>query len=232
MIPKIIHYCWLSEEPYPKLINDCIESWNKYLPDYEFVLWNTKRIDMNSNLWLKQSYENKKYAFAADYIRFYALYHYGGIYLDADVEILRSFNDLLNKKEFIGEEASGDIEAAVIGAEKGLPWVKQCLDYYENRVFIKHDGTMDIKPLPLMVGKVLRNYPCIQIFPYQFFSPKNYNIQKIDISPQTYCVHHFDGKWIKKGAKYKIKIYLHKFLYFLFGRTAHNKIVHIIRIFK
>ena len=232
MIPKIIHYCWLSTDPYPPLIKGCINSWKKYLPDYEFILWDTKRININSNLWLKQTFENRKYAFAADYIRFYALYHFGGIYLDADVEVLRSFDNLLERTEFIGEEASGDIEAAVIGTEKHAIWVKQCLDYYENRTFIKSDGSLEMKPVPLIVKKVLRNYPHIQILPYQYFSPKDYNMQKIDIMPETYCIHHFDGKWIKRGFKHKTKNYLHKFFYLLFGRIGHNKIVQIIRIFK
>ena len=232
MIPKIIHCCWLSGDPYPELIQQCLSSWQKYLPDYEFMLWDTKCIDMNSCVWLKQAYENKKYAFAADYVRFYALYHYGGIYLDADVEVLRSFDDLLNRTEFIGEDASGDIEAAIVGAEKNASWIKRCLDYYENRAFIKPDGSFDMKPVPLMVEKVLRSYSYIQILPYQYFSPKDYNIQKIDISPQTYCIHHFDGKWIKKGLIYKLKIFSHKFLYFLFGRAGHNRIVHLIRLLK
>ena len=232
MIPKIIHFCWLSGDSFPQLVKLCIDSWEEKLADYQIILWDITRININSNLWLKQAYEQKKYAFAADYIRFYALYHYGGIYLDADVEVLRSFDDLLNRKEFIGEDASGDIEAAIIGAEKGLPWIKQCLDYYANRAFLQCNGKMDTKPVPLMVGKVLRDYPHVQILPYQFFSPKDYNIQKIDVTPQTYCIHHFDGKWISRGFKYKIKISLHKFLYFIFGRTIHNKIVHIIRIFK
>lgn len=232
MIPKIIHYCWLSGDPYPLLIENCIQSWKKCLPDYEFVLWDTKRIDVNSNLWLKQAYENRKYAFAADYIRFYALYHFGGIYLDADVEVLRSFNPLLIRKEFVGEEASGDIEAAIIGAEKGSLWIKECLDYYQNRPFIKSSGKFDIKPVPLLLNKTILHYPEIEILPYYYFSPKDYNIQKIDVTSQTYCIHHFDGKWIKKGFKYKMKVFLHKFLYSLGGRLGHNRIIHFIRLFK
>ena len=84
------------------------------MPDYELILWDTSRIDINSNQWLKQAYENKKYAFAADYIRFYALYYYGGNYLDADVEVFKSFTPLLNQKQFIVDEAVVDIEAAVM----------------------------------------------------------------------------------------------------------------------
>lgn len=231
MIPKIIHYCWLSGEPYPALVTRCIESWKQKLPDFELILWDSDRINISSNLWLSQTYKNKKYAFAADYIRFYALYHYGGIYLDADVEVLKSFNPLLNQIQFIGEEASGDIEAAVIGTEKGLPWVKQCLDYYENRPFIKANGKLDIRPVPLLVANILTNSD-VKIKPFYYFSPKNINTGKIYITNKTFCIHHFDGKWIKKGFYFKFKRIIHYILHSLIGRKNHNKIVQHIRKIK
>lgn len=135
----------------------------KILPDYQIILWDTHKIDINSNLWLKQTYENKKYAFASDFIRCYALFHYGGIYLDADVEVIKSFTPLLNKQIIIGEEASGDIEAAVLGAEKGAPWLKACLEYYQNRPFIKPDGSFDTKPIPILLNFIRKNtYPTNQ----------------------------------------------------------------------
>lgn len=230
MIPKIIHYCWLSGDPYPPLIENCIQSWKKHMPEYQIILWDTDRIDINSNLWLKQAYEHKKYAFASDYIRFYALYNYGGIYLDADVEVLKSFSPLLDLIQIVGEEASGDIEAAVMGAEKGLSWVKECLDYYQDRQFIKQNKEFDMRPVPLLVTSILSKTD-IKVMPFYYFSPKDYNIGKIMISDETYCIHHFDGKWIQKGFTYKIKILLHKFIYFNFGRTGHNKLVRIIRKF-
>lgn len=168
MIPQIIHYCWLSNDPFPPLIKRCLESWHTHLPNYQFILWDTNQIDINSNLWLKQAFENRKYAFAADYIRFYALYHYGGIYLDADVEVFKSFDNLLKEKQFLGEEAGGDIEAAVMGAEKGLDWVKECLDYYKERPFIKNNGDFDMSPVPLLVSKIISNKH-INIKPYYYF---------------------------------------------------------------
>lgn len=231
MIPKIIHYCWLSDDTYPELIKRCIASWKKNLPDYELILWNKDKIKIDSNSWLKQTYSVKKYAFAADYIRFYALYNYGGIYLDADVEVLKSFDPLLNQVEFLGSEASGDVEAAVMGTEKGLPWVKECLDYYQNREFIIKPGVFDMRPVPLLVNEKIKNKK-IELKPFEYFSPKDYNIGKIFITPNTYCIHHFDGKWVKKGLKYQIKILIHRTLYFFFHRKGHNKIVHLIRKFK
>ena len=88
MIPKIIHYCWLSGDPYPELISKCIQSWKVYLPDYQFVLWDREKADAIDSKWLKEAIESKKYAFAADFIRIYALLKNGGIYLDADVEVV------------------------------------------------------------------------------------------------------------------------------------------------
>lgn len=103
MIPKIVHYCWLSEEPFPKIVKKCIETWHKILPDYDFMLWDLNRFPLDKCKWVKQAYQAKKYAFAADYIRLYALYHYGGIYLDTDVQVLKSYNDLLDLPYFIGQ---------------------------------------------------------------------------------------------------------------------------------
>lgn len=228
MIPKIIHFCWLSKDPYPQLIEKCINTWHKYLPDYKFILWDSNSIDLNSNIWLKQAFETKKYAFAADYIRFYALYNYGGIYLDTDVEVLKSFNPLLNTEYFIGEEASGDAEAAVLGSKIYSPWIRECLDYYDNRPFIKADGSYDMKPLPLLINSKIKKYN-LTLFPYTYFSPKDYNIGKIDFSENTYCIHHFDGKWVKNGVKAEIKKYLHKSIYFILGREGHNRLIHFIR---
>ena len=180
MIPKVIHFCWLSGETYPELVCKCIKSWELILPDYEIILWDTQKIDIHSNLWLEQSFKKKKYAFAADYIRFYALYYYGGIYLDADVEVLKSFNPLLGEHYFLGEEAGGDIEAAVIGAEKGSSWVKECLDYYRDRPFIKSNGRLDTRPVPLLINSVVGGKG-LDIKPYYYFSPKDYNLSLIHI---------------------------------------------------
>ena len=231
MIPKIIHYCWLSKEKQSPFIQGCIRSWRKIMPDYQIICWDVNRFDLNLSPFAKEAYEKRKWAFAADYIRFYALYYYGGIYLDADVEVLKSFNPLLGEHYFLGEEAGGDIEAAVIGAEKGSSWVKECLDYYRDRPFIKSNGRLDTRPVPLLINSVVGGKG-LAIKPYYYFSPKDYNIGKIDIKESTYCIHHFDGKWLKRGLKYSVKKNIHKALYLIMGRVKHNKVIRIIRIIK
>lgn len=124
----------MSGDPYPSNIQKCIDSWHKYLPDYEIWLWDSKRFDIESSMWVKEAYEMKKYAFCADYIRLYALYNYGGIYLDSDVEVLKSYTDLLDLPYFMGLESKGIIEAATIGAEKGCPIIKDLMAHYEGAI--------------------------------------------------------------------------------------------------
>ena len=119
-------------------------------------MWDTQRFDVHSTLWTEQAFDARKYAFAADYIRLYALYHHGGIYLDSDVLVYRSFDPLLSLPYFIGEDFDGSFEAAVIGAESGLPFVKCLLDYYDGRSFVREDGSYDTDlPLPLIIRKRL-----------------------------------------------------------------------------
>ena len=171
MIPKIIHYCWLSNDPFPDDITACIYSWKKHLPDYEFMLWNFSRFDIESSLWVKQAFYARKYAFAADYIRMYALYHYGGVYLDCDVEVLKSYDDLLHLPYFVGMERARNsfeveskdeiaIEAATIGFEPKHPLLKEMLDYYQHRNFhIKGNDEFDIRTLPsILLEHIEKNY--------------------------------------------------------------------------
>ena len=143
MIPKIIHLCWLSGDPYPRKIQDCLDSWKKHLPSYEIILWDTKRFNIHEVPWVEQAFNTKKYAFAADYIRLYALYHHGGIYLDSDVEILKSLDNFLELPYFVGAETSGTIEAAILEPKKvvtgsNAAWIimKDEISYVKTEVMI------------------------------------------------------------------------------------------------
>lgn len=212
MIPKIIHYCWLSDDPFPLTIEKCVNSWGKYLPDYEFVLWDKKRFDISSNIWVRQAYEKKKYAFAADYIRLYALYTYGGIYLDSDVQVLKTFDDLLELPYFLGQDSQGSFEAAVIGCEKNCTWVKHCLKYYDDRLFIDDCNRSDITTLPFIMQRIIQNiYNIITfnrsmqsnykldnnlyLFPFDFFCCKRSSDGGLVITENSYTIHHFSMSW-------------------------------------
>lgn len=168
MIPKKIHYCWLSGEDMPEIIQDCIKSWKDVMPDYEFVCWDTDRFDVSSVPFVSEACSVKKWAFAADYIRRHALFSEGGIYLDTDViikkrldeflahgfcvsmeyhpEIIEEFNTLslidengVSKEPYTGKPGIG-IQAAVLGGIAGHPFPKECMDWYAKKHFILSKG--------------------------------------------------------------------------------------------
>lgn len=197
MIPKVIHYCWLSDDPVPEALQKYMKSWEEKLPDYEFMLWNFDRFDKASSLWVSQAFDNKKYAFAADYIRLFAVYNHGGIYMDMDIEVLKSFNDLLNRDLLLAyenDEKTG-IEAGCFGAEKHNPIINECLSYYQNRDFIKADGSFDTLPLPKIMIKFTQKYKNLNIFDRYTFTCKSYETGRIDTNENSYTIHHFAGSW-------------------------------------
>ena len=216
MIPKIIHYCWLSSDPIPESLQKCMDSWKEFLPDYEFVLWNFERFPRGKSKWVDEAFDNKKYAFAADYIRLYALCNYGGIYLDMDVEVLKDFTPFLNLRTMMcWQNQQAGLEVAAFGVEKGMLWIKEILDSYERKSFVRKNGSFDMEPLPTVVEKflgqngfILRNVYSndeavavekmgeIPVFPPEFFSPKSYKTGKLECSSNTYSVHHFAGSWL------------------------------------
>ena len=222
MIPKIIHLCWLSGDPFPPEIQACLDSWKKYLPDYDIWLWDSKRFDLNSTLWTKQAFEARKYAFAADYIRLFALYTYGGIYLDSDVLVYKSFNDLLDLPYFVGEDYVHCFEAAVLGAEPGMKWIKDVLDRYDGLPFINEDGSFNMRGLPYVfhdrlsplyrfevVNKVERyeyDQSVMKVFPSSYFNSRdNVGIIKTD---NSYCSHNYMGSWLDKKKSFNWKCFI------------------------
>lgn len=227
MIPKIIHYCWLSNNPIPQDLQIYMSSWNKFLPDYEFIHWNFDRFPKSKSKWVSDAFDNKKYAFAADYIRLYALYHYGGIYLDMDVEVLKPYGDMLSLQTMIGYENSKSegLEVAAFGVEKNSPWVKMCLDHYDQRAFVNPDGSFNDQPLPGVIKYLLLengyelipvttideagkfNGKYIPVFPMEFFSPKNHVTGTINKTKQTYTIHHFAGSWEPLWQQYEKRIW-------------------------
>lgn len=161
MIPKIIHYCWLSNDPYPEVFRQCISSWRRHLPDYQIKLWNMDSLDYNAIPFTRDTLAHKKWPFVSDYVRLYALYHEGGIYLDSDVRVFGKLDALLENGFFSGLEMRDKahtkifMEAAIMGATPEHPFIKECLDLYNKRPFILEDGSLDLTPIPTLLSDVL-----------------------------------------------------------------------------
>ncbi len=198
MIPKVVHYCWLSDDPVPEDLQRCMDSWKKYLPDYEFVKWDFSRFDKESSTWVSEAFDRKKYAFACDYIRLYALYHFGGIYMDMDIEVLQSFDRFLDGPYMMARERDDQmwIEAGCFGAEKGSPFLGKCLEYYEGKHFVNKDGVMEDTPLPRIMSKVyLDNGFNFSLHDWHTFTNKSYDTGVVSVTDDSFAIHHFAGSW-------------------------------------
>ena len=197
-----------------------MKSWKKHLSGYQIKLWDYNSFPRGKSAWVDQAFDSKKYAFAADYIRAYALYHEGGIYLDSDVEVLRNFDDFIELPYFFGQESdSGFIEAAVMGSEKGNKIFKTLLDYYDTHPFILSDGSFDTTPLPRKLNTIIntkgnvnvisdiRNFNnndiLTNIFAPEFFSPIHIINMKLELTANTVSIHHFAGSWNSSWTRFK-----------------------------
>lgn len=218
MIPKIIHYCWFGRGEMPELALKCIESWHKYMPDYEYKLWNEDNFDINCNAYVKEAYEAKKYAFVTDYVRLYALFTEGGIYMDTDVEVLKPYDDLLYLTGFTGYEGSKHLPpvTGTMASEPQNAWVKEQLEAYDNIHFLKEDGSMDTMPNTARISQIMKKggfvpdgkkkvYKEMHIFPIDYFCPRQ-TTGEVLFTENTYCDHHFMSSWTDKGGGWKRKL--------------------------
>lgn len=232
MIPKLIHYSWFSGEPYPAFLKECMDTWKKVLPDYEFMLWDAKKLAECNNTFANEAVSVKKWAFAADFIRLYAVYHHGGIWLDTDIDMFKSFDPFLNDGMFIGreyyvhhEQEKEDfvtLTSHCFGAEKGHPFLKECLEFYENRHFIRsHNEKLpqelryDMTIIPMLQMRLAENYGFdsrnstnklqilsngIHVYPYQYFDQPGYTSMK-----DVVCIHRVAQSWNPKCTNQTIR---------------------------
>lgn len=208
MIPKVIHYVWLGNKPYPSQIQECIDSW-KLLEDKGFVFqrWDETNFDINMNEYTKDLYGKGIYAYVADYIRLYVLYHYGGIYLDTDIKILKPFDEFILDREYLLSNMGEDyIHSCVLGCEKGNPIFKKVLDYYD-KVYadkpydLSHQTVID-KVIPKALGDEMKK---LEFLPSDYFAPRKMGWDRYDIKPYTYCVHLITSTWLNAMANAKIR---------------------------
>ena len=211
MIPKIIHYCWFGRGEMPELVKQCIASWHKHMPDWEYRSWNEENFDIASSPdYVQEAYAAKKYAFVSDYVRLWALEREGGLYLDTDVEVLRSFEPLLNDTAFIGLEESLALLPAtcVMACEAHCQWVKDMLATYSDTHFMLEDGTLDMTTNVQRLGKrmvqggllherKIQYLPQwgLRVYTHDYFSPIT-STRVMRKTKNTYSIHRFAGTWV------------------------------------
>ena len=212
IIPKKIHYCWFGNTEIPKQFSDNIETWKKYCPDYEFIRWSEDNYDITKNLYMKQAYEAKKWGFVPDYARLDIINTYGGIYLDTDVELLKSLDELLSYDFFCGFESVNWVAFGLgFGACKGNAILQEMMRDYESRQFINEDGTYNLVASPVYQTQVLERHGLIKdghtqliengiILSPEFLAP----INMMGVGNPTinsFSIHQYAATWLDKEQR-------------------------------
>ena len=224
MIPKIIHYCWLGGNPKPDSVKKCIESWSEKFPDYEICCWDESIFDINSVPYVREAMEAKKWAYAADYIRLEALYNYGGIYLDTDVEAIQKIDDWLQYDFIAGIEMRDASEfqlyvsPAVLGSKPHSFIIKTILSSYEGRNFKREDGTLNMTPLSSLITPQLRGLGWERKDKMQVFQDVNAAVFPTDLISNPYngkkdstrLFHQCHRSWVPPTGKQKIQRFFNK----------------------
>lgn len=206
MIPKKIHYCWFGRNPKPESVLNYIRTWNDKMPEYEIKEWNEDNFDININNYVYEAYMAKKYAFVSDYARLFALYTEGGIYLDTDIEVLKSFDDLLYNKSFVGWE-DNYLGTGVLASEKAQQWIFDIMNTYSGESFISWMGGLNNIPNPYRLNNILKNYGLkmnhnkdvlrtgIAIYPIEVLCANNNEKKEYCVTNETICIHHYSASW-------------------------------------
>ena len=214
MIPKIMHYCWFGRGQTPELVERCIASWKRYMPDWEYRLWTEDNFDIASApQYVQEAYAAKKYAFVTDYVRLWALEREGGLYMDVDFEVYKPFDDLMEQyEEFAGYEGSkrNPVMMGVIAAKAHHPWIQGMMKTYESRQFVKEDGSLDMTPNTgyflswmqergFVADGVEKDWMGVHILPVECFCPGLTTGENLRCE-RTYCEHKGLHSWSGNGG--------------------------------
>ena len=209
MIPKTIHYCWFGGNPLPPLAEKCLASWKKCCPDYEIVRWDESNYDLEAApLYIRQACELKKWAFVTDYVRLDVVYRHGGIYMDTDVQLLKSLDPLLVNRAYFGFEDGKYVNTGLgFGAEAQHPILKDMMDDYKEISFVLPDGSLDQTPCPQRNTEAFLRLGLVQddsrqlldggilILPSPFLCPIDNRTRTMRKTKDTVSIHHYSASW-------------------------------------
>lgn len=232
---KIIHYCWFGENPKSKIIERCIKSWSTFFPDYELIEWNESNFDVNHNIYVKQAYEAKKWAFVSDYVRFWALEQYGGLYFDTDVEVIRPFDILLQDEAFVGFETDRFINPGLVMYAKNPHHtiINATKEYYDQAMFLDANGNRIRINVCGIFTNIISDYgfgangqkqQCLDmvIYPKDFFCPFDDATGILTKTENTYSIHWYDKSWMPRSKIIRNKVM--RIVHRVFGSDIRQKL--------
>ena len=236
MIPKIIHYCWFGGNPLDEKAKECIRSWHTFFPEYEIRCWDESNFDINQIPFMKDAYEHRKWAFVSDVARILLVYQYGGFYFDTDVEVVRSYEDILmnSPSGFLGIEGTQCVNTGLgFAAEKGNPFLAQLIDVYKAICFSDYIDSLQSIACPILMTELmekegylrvdkLQSFRNFRVYPSSYFSPMDFDTGKLHMHKDTHSIHWGNASWTSDDSK-KMRASIRRFNR-IFGKKTGEKL--------
>lgn len=240
MIPRKIHYCWVGGKPLPEKFRRYIDSWRRFMPDAEIIEWNERNYDFTKNAYMAAAYHAQKWGFVPDYARLDIIYEHGGIYLDTDVEMVRSLDPLLQQEAFCGFEEKGHVNFGLaFAAVPGHPVIKRLRDSYDEQRFKNPDGSLNLTPSPALQTEALKRIGLhpddgkvqdvmgLRVYPRDYFAPQDF-FGNLHLTENTYTIHHYAATWMP--LRWKIQTYLREKSERFLGDAITRQLVRVKRL--
>ncbi len=241
-IPKIVHYCWFGTGEKPADVQEYIKTWKKNMPDYEFMEWGESNFDIENAIpYVKEAYAARKFAFVSDYVRMQALYRYGGVYFDTDVEVCKPFEEYLEDRSMVvGFESKRSLLTAFVAVEKEHPFIGEFVDSYKDRHFLKEDGSYDMTVINQGFSELMEKKGVdldnedfrvidgsIAVYPREYFCGFDVDNWHVRSTDKTCTIHHMASSWVgsKAGLKRRVINALQKTL----GYDRYDKLKQMLR---
>lgn len=217
-IPHLLHYCWFGGNALSDTAQDSLKSWGRYASDFEIRKWDETNAPLDDCAFVHDAYKAGKWAFVSDYIRFWALYRFGGIYMDVGSELVKDITPLIQHAPFSAIEAGSlTVNAGLIACcAPGNQMVRTVLETYQRLPFIDSEDYLRAHTVNEVFTTILERHGYCRentyqvvdewtIFPSSFFDPL-YGVGGFHIKKSTYSVHHSSASWLDPVQQTKQRI--------------------------
>lgn len=234
MIPRVFHYVWLGQKPMHPLMDAWRKRWAELHPGWEVMVWRDDPRRPGLLTCGREAHRTEvlpcrcpeylancpTYAKRSDVWRYHLLAVIGGVYLDTDMEPVRSIEDLVQGDEAFagrvltrsGWDVQGqggavvpEVGCSIMGSAPGHAWALDLLDGVPHQ-----DPQAQLSLAFPYVTAVTARHLDVILYEPEIFYPIRWDqyalgggraMRKEDLPPECRAVHRWSSCWFAEGLK-------------------------------